>query len=823
MARKYGDGAIRTMSGLEHIYHRPSMYGFDPHSQAGVFLMCKEILDNSLDEAGLDPNAKHEINIMFAKKRNTFQCVVTDTGRGIPLRKLKSVFTDANTSGKWDDSYGFSIGSNGIGCKGTVVQSSHLIAACRRKEGVAILHTKGLKIARSEVVKGGGSAKTGTTVFFEPNPARMPVAKNFFEEAGGYLGFYDLVEFSSVNLKNTTFKIWFRNKPLDVDKLSTMHPNDFMDAVFPTHKECGEELFVSNPDLDLVGYTLGHHDYNKDILLWNSGMTEARNIKVPITIQTGIKDKRHSEMSFRVQLFLDRNSYGTARRPKSLSIINMIRMTSKNVSQYYSMVKVAKRMLEPFVDKKYSEFFMKNYQLPLNTIVIAEWQHAVYVGQDKTEFRDKDFEHGFETALMREFAKLGEDSWKELHALIESDIKKMFSRKTKRDLGLAGGDSNLSFQLNNPRCYYECKQTGPGTELLICEGVSSGDYVKQHRNPETQAVFELKGKILNAFKKGDGDLHELCKNPVISDLLLVLGTSPEDVGLESMRFERIGILSDADADGGHITTLVLSDLFHINPALFTQRRIFKLNPPLYIVNVKGDPKPSFIRNAADLREFQASLYGERYSLATQIGTKVYNPNEELQKTLCVAIRELGKTLVEVAKKQHVEPGMLELLSHCVPELKKQNAKGLVNKLGCDKARFDKPNGILYLEIDGFETIIPTTGLVAEIEKNIIKDMKRFNMDKVQLIVTDKETGEACDTTITALCKIFERLDNSYRIRRMKGIGEMDKKHLISTCLNPKTRNATVIEGVGNISRIRDLMGSKSEPRKELVMDKVGSQ
>jgi DNA gyrase/topoisomerase IV subunit B len=132
----------------------------------------------------------------------------------------------------------------------------------------------------------------------------------------------------------------------------------------------------------------------------------------------------------------------------------------------------------------------------------------------------------------------------DLYERIRDDIKEKYDRKNKLDLNILKSDKNLAFELNNIGCYFECKSSDKSmTELIICEGVSSGDYVEQLRNSEYQAVFELKGKPINALQT---DFKEAMTNKIYSDLLRVLGTSPRDTELNDLRFGKIILLADPD-------------------------------------------------------------------------------------------------------------------------------------------------------------------------------------------------------------------------------------------------------------------------------------
>jgi DNA gyrase/topoisomerase IV subunit B len=542
MRQNYTNDSIKTLSGLEHLKFRAQMYGFSGFGKAGILLMCKEILDNAMDEASQDPSIAHVIDITFIRKKNTFQCIVQDTGRGVPLKKIKAVFTNVNTSGKWVSAYGASIGANGIGAKGAVALSTSFAAVSKRPEGMAHIVTKMAKCVNDKVVASGGSTNSGTIVFFEPDFGIMKNAKTFFDPDGGYDDFINLLKFASVTIPNAVFNLYTADTPINTEAFTNCTPAGLWTLLQPNR------TLVLSPDkeLDYVGYTVNTMNY-RNYVRWDSGVRSRHRIKVPVTVQTGLLRKEYTEMGYDVQVVLLDEMFGRNNAQQTLGAVNRVPINDRKSSHITVMHQMLKLQLYPFIaEEKYRDFFMKFYQLPFILVVLVQYQHAVFINQDKSCYVDDDFAAGFSRALAEDFAALGQERWSELYSLIEKDIQLKWSRKNKRDLGLASEVRNLAFSLHNPRCYYECKETGPGTELLICEGVSSGDYVKQLRDPNTQAVFELKGKLLNAFKKGEGDLAQLRKNHVVSDLLQVLGTSPEDTELEHFRFERIGILSDAD-------------------------------------------------------------------------------------------------------------------------------------------------------------------------------------------------------------------------------------------------------------------------------------
>ena len=818
----YNEDSISHLSGLKHIQFRKSQYGFTPFGKDGILLMCKEILDNAIDEAGLDLKKQHEITIHFLKLKNTFQMILSDTGRGIPLNMLTKVLTLENTSGKWKDAYESSAGTNGVGAKGVAALSSYFAAVTYREEGMAHLTMQNASIVRQKVDPSKGVGKTGTTIFFEPDPSHMPNAATFFDTNGGYTDFLELVEFASVSLPNTKFKIHTNTGHIDQEFIHISCPY----KLYKVLHETGAHITKFGKDGNVIegqsylGFMLGVKE-PESLINWNSGVIERNKVKVPVTVQSGLNCKQYALMGYRVQFITTTSDY--LQGVKFLSSINLIKMKSKSASQLTVLIDCIKTKLLGLVDKKYQEYFQDTYQLPIHLMVLATFQHATYQNQDKSNFVDDDFAKGFYTDLMEQLGNIPNEQWMVLYQIILPDLETKWNRKHRRDLKLNSDSKNLAFGLNKPNCYFECRDTGPGTELIICEGVSSGDWVKQHRDEKTQAVFELTGKILNSFSKGDGSIHVLQQNKVISDMIQVLNTSPEDNDLSSLRFEKIGILADSDPDGCHITALVLGCLYHINPQLFVEKRVFILNPPLFIINLKGTSEPIFIRDRTALNRFRSSYYSTMIDMVPVQNLKRLKPvvGEEFHAVVTM-IRHVAGRITETAINRGLDSGLLEMLVHCSNDIIDKNSSAICKKTGYDQCVFDTTRGTMILYKDGLETVVLLQGLVETINRELVKIFKTFRVFDVYYEITSKVNSSIVNVpqNIIGMNNVFEQLDTGFKMRRMKGIGEMDASHLIKTCLDRETRSCTYVSDDSQLDKIKELMGIDSLARKELVLEQM---
>jgi DNA gyrase/topoisomerase IV subunit B len=541
--KKYVDSSIISLEGLDHIRHRSGMYGVDQYTKQGIYLLIKEIIDNSVDEARMDPNNKHIIKLCFIKKRKTFQVVVQDNGRGVPLRMMEPIFTKPGTSGKWEDLYDSSGGTHGVGAKATVAMSKMFCAvSSRASEGRAILSLKDGKVTHSKISKSKKVLSSGVIVAFEPDENLMQNVSDFFEPDNAYDDLRSLMEFISVFVPNIVFEIYSNTTPIDYKEFLDTPENTFNNLSGKFFDLIGTTEHVAEPE----SYLLKQVGCNSRII-WNSGKIKQEPIHVNISSPVGNLDKSNTKdltkkMSYEVQFFLtsDFNSKASG----ILGAVNMININDKKSVHIYGLENAIKNKLLNFIDDKYKDFFLSYYSLPLHLISIVDWQHATFTGQHKHRFTNNDFLKGFERSLLKLFNEKDIDYWGELFLELEEDIRVKFEKRNKIDLNLNGPDKNLAFELNTLGCYYECKSSDKDlTELIICEGGSAGGWIKQGRDINTQAIFLLKGKPVNVLQMG---FNTAMKNKIFNDFVRVLGTSPNDTELNDLRFGKIVILTDAD-------------------------------------------------------------------------------------------------------------------------------------------------------------------------------------------------------------------------------------------------------------------------------------
>lgn len=811
----YTDDHIEHVEGLKHIRLKPSMYGCDTHTKSGTYLIVREIIDNSVDEVRMDKSVDHIIRVCFIKKKKGFQVIIKDTGRGVPLKSVETVFTKVGASGKFSgEGYMASSGTYGVGSSVTSGVSKVFAAvSSRHNEGRASLHMVQGDNFTSRISRAHKKdIASGTIIFFEPDTKIMPTTPSeFFEDGNSCDDLKALMEFTSIFVPNVIFQIQYSTTVIDTSLL-TGTPDQVYNLL-DSHM-IDNEIYTSNT-ITPIEYALKQNGINNRVI-WDSGLIKREGLVVPI-----IKDDKEYEnhLSFNVQLFMTTDT--GLRSAITCGAVNMIRIDDKTSIHLSTVINSIKNNIEEFVIGEHKEFFINDYKLPIHIISSVDWQHATFVGQSKDRFTDVEFGKGFYKFLQEAFMEMGDEFWLELYNRIAEDIKAKYDRKHKLDLNLTKSDKNLAFELSKVGCFYECKSSDKTlTELIICEGTSAGDSIKQIRDYNTQAVFKLRGKPINALRS---TFNEAMKNDIYSDLLRVIGTSPKDTNLEDMRFGKIIILSDSDQDGYHITALLIGILYTINPLILDRGKVIVASPPLYIANIKNNDM--FIRDNHGLLDIKAQAYSAILKMelvANGQFDKRYELTGKYLRSFCCLIEHLGNLFNRIGTKLNIDAYILEQLSHCVDELSNRDYDGIAKKLGLTSCKYEVASDAIIMDRGDIDIAIPLSGLENDIKLYLLPELQNINWEQIDFCITTKHTTRYRNEllSIMEIFELFKKIYGAFGINRMKGIGELPDQHMWSTCLDPCTRSYVVIKSIGEVNKMFDMLGVDTAARKELVMQNV---
>ena len=548
----YSADSIQALEGIEHVRMRPSMYIGDVGVR-GLHHLVYEVVDNSIDEA----MAGHCDTIsVFINEDNSVS--VEDNGRGIPVdihkkegvSALQVVMTKIGAGGKFDkDSYKVSGGLHGVGVSCVNALSAHLKATVFRDGNIYEQEYEKGK-AMYPVKQTGNSDKRGTMVTFIPDTTI----------------FTQTIEFSYETLASRMRELSFLNKGITItitDKRNKDADGNYI-----------SERFYSDEGL-------------KEYIRFLDGNRE------PIISHVISMDNEKSEIPVEVALI-----YNTSYSENIFSYVNNIN-THEGGTHLQGFRMGLTRTLKKYadasglLDKLKFEITGDDFREGLTAIISVKVQEPQFEGQTKTKLGNREVVSPVSQAVAEMLEAYLEENPSDAKTIVQKVIlaaqarhaakkaREMVQRKTV--LGGGGLPGKLS----------DCSEQDPHKcEIFLVEGDSAGGTAKQGRDRNFQAILPLRGKILNVEKAMH---HKVFENEEIRNIFTALGITigtAEDskaLNLEKLRYHKVVIMCDADVDGSHIATLILTFFFRFMRELIEEGHVYIATPPLYLVK-KGTKK-----------------------------------------------------------------------------------------------------------------------------------------------------------------------------------------------------------------------------------------
>ena len=569
----YGAESIKVLKGLDAVRKRPGMYIGDTDDGSGLHHMVFEVVDNSIDEAlaGYCKNITVSIN-----SDNTV--TVEDDGRGIPVDMHKGekmsaaevIMTQLHAGGKFDhSSYKVSGGLHGVGVSVVNALSEKLSLNIYRegyeyqidfKDGNSV---KPLK-------KVGKTKKKGTKINFLPS-------KEIFSS----------IKFSSSILEKRIRELAFLNKGVSIKLLdnTTKKTKEFVHKYeggileFVKHINNKKPLLVNKNEKEVFKKPVYVTSSKNNVVVecsfeWNAGYSEE---VLPFTNNIPQKDGGTHLLGFRSALTRVINKYSADRSNKK----NKINLSGEDIKEGLTAV-LSIKMPDPKFSSQTKDKLVSSEIRNIVENIISE-KVSTWFDQNPSVAKTV-IEKITQAAMAREVARKARDSVR---------------RKGTFEL------SGLPWKLAD--CQIQKRE---GTELFIVEGDSAGGSAKQGRVREFQAVLPLRGKILNTFvngKKNGEDqstkaLSKMMSSSEIVTLINALGTGSKDFNIENLRYDKIVIMTDADVDGSHIRTLLLT-FFNNHPfnQLIENGHIYLAQPPLFKVTKAN--KSIYIKDEKNLEDY----------------------------------------------------------------------------------------------------------------------------------------------------------------------------------------------------------------------------
>ena len=562
----YGADSIKVLKGLDAVRKRPGMYIGDTDDGSGLHHMVFEVIDNSIDEAlaGYCKNITITIN-----SDNTV--TVEDDGRGIPVDMHKGekmsaaevIMTQLHAGGKFDhDSYKVSGGLHGVGVSVVNALSEKLeLNIFRDGNEYEIKFKNGNSI--KPLKKIGNTKKKGTKINFLPS-------KEIFSS----------IKFSAATLEKRIRELAFLNKGVSIKLVddTSKKPKEFIHKYdggiieFVRHINAKKPILVNKNEKEVFKKPIYVTSAKNNVVVecsfeWNAGYSEE---VLPFTNNIPQKDGGTHLLGFRSALTRVINKYLAERNNKK----NKLTLSGEDIKEGLTAVLSIK-----MPDPKFSS-------QTKDKLVSSEIRNVVeHIISDQNPTVTKTvLEKITQAAMARDVARKARDSV-----------------RRKGTFELSGLPGKLA----------DCQiQKREGTELFIVEGDSAGGSAKQGRVREYQAVLPLRGKILNTYVNGktNGEdqstraLSKMMSSNEIVTLINALGTGSKDFNIENLRYDKIVIMTDADVDGSHIRTLLLT-FFNNQPfnQLIENGHIYLAQPPLFKVTKAN--KSVYIKNENQLEEY----------------------------------------------------------------------------------------------------------------------------------------------------------------------------------------------------------------------------
>lgn len=789
----YNADKIIVLEGLEAVRKRPSMY-IGNTSQEGLHHLVYEVVDNCVDEAVAGFCTKIDITIHFDNS-----ITVEDNGRGIPvdihkkegIPAVEVVMTTLHAGGKFDSVlYKTASGLHGVGVSVVNALSEHLEVEIRRDNKVYHQsYQKGAPEKELEVI--GETERRGTKINFKPD-------QDIFSHQ----------EFNFDLLSQRLRELSFLNKNLEIiiedERDERKHTFHYMGGIIS---------FVEYLNRNKTPI------YPKPIYF--NGNKDGVFLEVALQHNNG-----YIENIFSFANNINTHEGGT-------HLIGFRTATTRTLNSYIASSNQQKNHKENLAGEDIRE--------GLTAIISVKLSDPQFEGQTKTKLGNSIVKGIVESIINEKLSEFLEENpsiaKKILEKAIESAKAREAARKakdlTRRKSALESGSL--------PGKLADCQEKDPyKSEIYIVEGDSAGGSAKQGRDRKNQAILPLKGKILNVEKSR---FDKILSNQEIKTLITALGTGigEGDFNLLKLRYRTIIIMTDADVDGLHIRTLLLTFFYRQMAELIEEGCLYIAQPPLY--RVKRGKEEKYVKNEEELENHLIERGVDKLQLITNNGQEIkekkqlFNIIKKINKAENILSKieknNMGKHLIKILAQNNnlnketlknreqtllITNNTIKKLTEAYPQdtwtnfdleedlehnshkiIFKSNLNGLPRQVIIDFNFIDSPK---FKELKRTLTQLESVG---EPPFTLIEDGKK------RTIISLKELTEA--SLLSGKTGLY--------IQRYKGLGEMNPDQLWDTTMNPETRTllqVTVNDSIEADETFSILMGDQVEPRKKFIQN-----
>ena len=769
----YQAEAIEVHTGLEHVRLRPAMYIGDV-GERGLHHLIWEIVDNAVDEAmaGYARNIKviiHDDNSV----------TVEDDGRGIPVDihpevkrpALEVVFTMLGAGGKFGKKvYTYSGGLHGVGASVVNALSEWLVAEVYRDGKIYRQeYRRGKPVYDVKVV--GTTTKRGTRITFKPDPEIFETTKVKF----------DLVERRLRELAYLNPEVSFYLKDERTGKELTYRFERGLEDLVDYLSKAKEPLF--GEIIRISG--------EKEKVIVDIAFRYVRDYKE--VIDSFVNNVKTTEGGTHVTGFRSGLTKAVMKLAEGMKLSKELKtmFTGEDIREGLVAVISCKVPDPQFEGQTKSKLGNQNVKKIVESVV---YDHLVKYFDQNRDILRLIVEKAVEAALAREAAK---------------KAKELVRRKSPLEDGILPGKLADCSERDPEKC-----------EIFIVEGDSAGGSAKQARDRRFQAVLPLRGKIINVEK---ARVDKVLSNEEVKAIVSALGCGiGEDIDLSKLRYNRIILMTDADVDGSHIRTLLLTFFYRFMQQLIERGHIYIALPPLY--RVKKGKKEFYVKDDRELEEMILNLIEEEGYIRDSSGREIRG--KDLTKVL-KGIREFEESYRALVKAKGEEVVNF-LLSNRIREedlRDEERVRWIAEKVSEElpdyrvDVRYDELEGAYDLIIKderlGTKVIVDADFLSSLSYKQVLEGIG-LSMPAEVGYENRKRTVSSPREVYRAL---FDLVKEGMEIQRYKGLGEMNPQQLWETTMDPKRRRLVrvTLEDAVEADRVFTiLMGDQVEPRREFI-------
>ena len=790
--QEYNADSIKVLKGLDAVRKRPGMYIGDTDDGSGLHHMIYEVLDNAIDEALAGYCDKTEVIL-----NPDGSATIRDNGRGMPVDMHKEegvsaaevIMTELHSGGKFDNnSYKVSGGLHGVGVSVVNALSTWLkLKIWRNDQQYEAEFNNGNVIEHIHVTE-KTPGKHGTEVSFLPSPET-----------------FTQTEFSYEVLERAIREKAFLNSGVYL-KLIDNRGNEPRETVF--HYEGGLNAFVSHLNKakaplheNIISFSGQDSDIQVDAAMqWTEAYNESM---LCFTNNIPQKDGGTHLAGFRGALTRTINNYiqenGLLKKDKTV-------ITGDDMREGLTCVLSVK-----VPDPKFSS-------QTKDKLVSSEVRPVVegVIGNKLKEWLD---EHPQEAKVI-------------VGKIVEAATAREAARKA-RELTRRKGVLDIS---SLPGKLADCQEKDPAlSEVFIVEGDSAGGSAKQGRDRKNQAIMPLRGKILNVER---ARFDKMLNSAEIGTIITALGTGigRDDFNADKCRYHKIVIMTDADVDGAHIRTLLLTFFYRQMPELIERGYVYIAQPPLY--KAKRGNSIIYLKDDREMEDYLINGGCEDAYLETADGERIMGQDLVAYVESTKKARNLVSLLSTKAPEHIVEQmaiaglfdkGILADRTMLQPELDK-----LAVRLDGLEAEYDRgwkaealENGNIsfYRTLRGVrEEHIVGASVLDSAEARMLNDMKNFlaeNFTKTLKLVAKGGAETVVAGPVTLVDAIMSAGKKGISLQRYKGLGEMNPEQLWETTLDPEARSLLQVK-IDQLEEADEvfstLMGDVVEPRKEFIQE-----